>query len=88
VRYQHGDLLGIFVSDFDFTIKVFFIDEYSFTIVLPTSKEPGIGKAAALIGFDGVDSAFIATIEKNAGVIGFGDKCETRSIWSYFDEFV
>jgi len=45
----------------------------------PTGEVPGVGKAAALVGFDGLDLAILA-IKEDAGTIGLIDQGKTTTV--------
>jgi len=45
----------------------------------PTGEVPCVRKAAALVGFDGLDLAILA-VEKNAGAVGLIDQGKTTTV--------
>ena len=45
----------------------------------PTGEVPGVGKAATLVGFDGLDLAILA-VEKDAGAVGLIDEGKTTTV--------
>ncbi len=45
----------------------------------PTWKVPGVGKAATLLGFDGLNAALLA-FEEDAGSVGLIDQGEAASV--------
>ena len=45
----------------------------------PTRKVPSVGKAAALVGFDGLDLAILA-IKEDAGAVGLIDEGEATTV--------
>ena len=47
--------------------------------IAPAREVPGVGKAAALVGFDGLDLAILA-VEKDAGAVGLIDKGEATAV--------
>ena len=59
--------------------------------IAPAREVPGVGKATALVGFDGLDLA-ILTFEEDAGAIGLIDEGEATSVGAeagvFFDEEV
>lgn len=59
--------------------------------IAPAREVPGVGKATALVGFDGLDLA-ILTLEKDAGAVGLIDKGEATAVGAeagiFFDEEV
>ena len=59
--------------------------------IAPAREVPGVGKAAALVGFDGLDLA-ILTLEKDAGAVRLIDEGEATAIGAesgiFFDEEV
>jgi len=59
--------------------------------IAPAREVPGVGKAAALVGFDGLDLA-ILTVEEDAGSVGLIDKGEATAVGAeagiLFDEEV
>ena len=59
--------------------------------IAPAREVPGVGKATALVGFDGLDLA-ILTLEKDAGAVGLIDEGEATAVGAeagiFFDEEV
>jgi len=59
--------------------------------IAPAREVPGVGKATALVGFDGLDLAILA-VEKDAGAVGLIDKGEATAVGAeagiFFDEEV
>ncbi len=59
--------------------------------IAPAREVPGVGKATALVGFDGLDLAILA-VEKDAGAVGLIDKGEATAVGTeagiFFDEEV
>ena len=59
--------------------------------IAPAREVPGVGKATALVGFDGLDLA-ILTVEEDAGSVGLIDKGEATAVGAetgiFFDEEV
>ena len=47
--------------------------------VAPTGEVPGVGKIAALLGFDRLDLA-VLSLEENAGAVGLVDKGKAATI--------
>ena len=47
--------------------------------IAPAWEVPGVGKATALVGFDGLDLAILA-VEKDAGAVGLIDKGEATAV--------
>ena len=47
--------------------------------IAPAREVPGVGKATALVGFDGLDLAILA-VEENAGAVGLIDKGEATAV--------
>jgi hypothetical protein len=45
----------------------------------PTGKVPGVGKAATLLGFDGLNAALLA-FEEDAGTVGLIDQGEAAAV--------
>jgi len=45
----------------------------------PARKVPSVGKATALVGFDGLDFAILA-VEKDAGAVGLIDEGEATAV--------
>ena len=68
------------------------LDDFSgLADIAPPREVPGVGKATALVGFDGLDLA-ILTLEKNAGAVGLIDEGEATAVGAeagiFFDEEV
>jgi len=59
--------------------------------IAPAREVPGVGKATALVGFDGLNLA-ILTVEKDAGAIGLIDEGKATAVGTeagiFFDEEV
>jgi len=59
--------------------------------IAPAREVPGVGKATALVGFDGLNLA-ILTVEEDAGAIGLIDEGEATAVGAeagvFFDEEV
>ncbi len=59
--------------------------------IAPAREVPGVGKATALVGFDGLDLA-ILTVEEDAGAVGLVDEGEATAVGAeagiFFDEEV
>ena len=59
--------------------------------IAPAREVPGVGKATALVGFDGLDLAILA-VEKDAGAVGLIDEGEATAVGAeagiFFDEEV
>jgi len=59
--------------------------------IAPAREVPGVGKATALVGFNGLNLA-ILTVEKDAGAVGLIDKGEATAVGAeagiFFDEEV
>ena len=47
--------------------------------IAPAREVPGVGKATALVGFDGLDLAILA-VEKDAGAVGLIDEGEATAV--------
>jgi len=47
--------------------------------ISPAREVPGVGKATALVGFDGLDLAILA-VEKDAGAVGLIDEGEATAV--------
>ena len=59
--------------------------------IAPAREVPGVGKAAALVGFDGLNLAILA-VEEDAGAVGLIDEGEATAVGAetgiFFDEEV
>ena len=47
--------------------------------IAPAREVPGVGKATALVGFDGLDLA-ILTVEEDTGAVGLIDEGEAAAV--------